>query len=109
MFVDDIDTGQEYAGMTTEPGQPSKFDLDQINDWAYKHHFSRQAIRNENYNDVEGFVRRLRRLRGGILDLLPREAYPGQVRDILIRNGITYQCLPEDLADMVGLKRGGGA
>lgn len=50
--------------------------------------------------DVQQFVRRLNRLRAGILDILTRTK-PRQVKELLLRVGIDRESLPTDLATTI--------
>ncbi|MEU3767903.1 hypothetical protein AB0E55_22865 [Amycolatopsis keratiniphila] len=87
------------ASTTADPGE-----LKHLADWADKHRFVWDQLRagEHRHVDVDRVVHRLQRLRGGILDLLPRTA-PGQVRAVLEDAGVTREHLPDDLADLVGL------
>lgn len=52
--------------------------------------------------DVARFVRRLLRLRAGIVDILP-QTRPGEVRNLLAEQGVTAEMLSDDLAGFAGL------
>lgn len=96
-------SGQPYLGEAAVVGRPTQFDWAELGDWAHKYAYSRKVMREQGkIIDVARFVRRLLRLRAGILDALP-QTRPGEVRGLLQDRGITVEMLPDDLAELVDL------
>jgi hypothetical protein len=96
--------GTEFVDIKRETTGTTLFDLVQLTTWARAYKDSWIAIRSGKDVDVQQFVRRLGRLRAGILDILTRTA-PRQVRELLLRVGIDRESLPEDLAGEIDYPR----
>ncbi len=90
--------GSEFIDIKRESAGTTLFDLVQLTTWARAYKESWIAMRSGRAVDVQQFVRRLARVRAGILDILSR-AKPRQVRELLLRVGIDHESLPGDLAD----------
>ncbi|MET9265247.1 hypothetical protein [Amycolatopsis sp. NPDC004079] len=87
------------------PPRAEAWESGHLADWAEKYSFYYTQMREHGGRmDVARFVRRLQRLRGGILDLLHRTD-PGHVQRILAKNGVTSEMLPDDLVGLLGLPR----
>ncbi|TCO55621.1 hypothetical protein [Actinocrispum wychmicini] len=101
---------RDVHGRGNEPAPPraEPWESEHLADWAGKYAFSYTRTRAiGGVSGVSRFVRRLARLRGGILDLLPRTD-PGHVQHILTEKGVTSEMLPDDLAEILELPRRGG-
>lgn len=96
--------GSEFVDIKRESKGTTLLDLVQLTTWARAHKESWEALRTGRDPDVQQFVRRLTRLRAGIVDILTR-AKPRQVRELLLRVGLDRAALPEDLADAIGYPR----
>uniref|UniRef100_UPI003F495829 hypothetical protein n=1 Tax=Amycolatopsis sp. CA-096443 TaxID=3239919 RepID=UPI003F495829 len=95
----DVDgRGDQPAPPRAEPRESGR-----LADWADKYSFYYTRMRDHGGRmDIARFVRRYQRLRGGILDLLPRTD-PGHVQQILVENGVTSEMLPDDLVELLDL------
>jgi hypothetical protein len=91
-------------GREPAPTRASDSELGHLADWAWKYSATWNGITRPGRGafDVDRFLHRLLRLRGAVLDLLPRTT-PGVVKSILVEAGITRECLPRDLAETVCL------
>jgi hypothetical protein len=92
--------GSEFDEIKRESAGTTLLDLVQLTTWARAYKESWQAMRSGRPVDVQQFVRRVNRLRAGILDILTRTK-PRQVRELLVRVGIDRESLPRDLADAI--------
>nr|WP_042194562.1 hypothetical protein [Kibdelosporangium sp. MJ126-NF4]CEL21405.1 hypothetical protein [Kibdelosporangium sp. MJ126-NF4]CTQ96028.1 hypothetical protein [Kibdelosporangium sp. MJ126-NF4] len=92
--------GSEFVDIKRESKGTTLFDLVQLTTWARAHKESWEALRAGRDQDLQQFVRRLTRLRAGIVDILTR-AKPRQVRELLMRVGLDRAALPNDLADAI--------
>jgi hypothetical protein len=92
--------GSEFVDIKRESAGTTLFDLVQLTSWARAYKESWHALRSGREIDVQQFVRRLSRLRAGILDILTRTK-PRQVRELLLRVGIDHESLPVDLAEAI--------
>lgn len=92
--------GSEFVDIKRESAGTTLLDLVQLTSWARAYKESWQALRSGRQVDVQQFVRRLNRLRAGILDILTRTK-PRQVRELLLRVGVERESLPVDLADTI--------
>lgn len=93
----------QSRGGEPAPPRAESWELEHLSDWAGKvSHSWKAALTQGGPADPARFIRRSLRLRGGVLDLLPRTA-PGQVREVLTSRGVTRDMVPTDLADAVGL------
>ncbi|ALG12075.1 hypothetical protein [Kibdelosporangium phytohabitans] len=91
----------QHASDKPAPPHATAWELDHLSGWARRYRSSREIVGTHGRVNVDRFVRRLLRLRGGILDLLPRTA-SGHIRTLLLDQDIDRECLPKDLADAVG-------
>jgi hypothetical protein len=92
--------GSEFVDIKRESAGTTLLDLVQLTSWARAYKESWQGMRSGRPVDVQQFVRRLNRLRAGILDILTRTR-PRQVRELLLRVGMDRESLPGDLADAI--------
>ncbi|CAM3629567.1 hypothetical protein KIPE111705_17850 [Kibdelosporangium persicum] len=92
--------GSEFVDIKRQSNGTTLLDLVQLTTWARAHKESWEAIRTGRDADVQQFVRRLNRLRAGIVDILTR-AQPRQVRELLMRVGLDRASLPKDLAEAI--------
>lgn len=96
--------GSEFVDIKRESAGTTLLDLVQLTTWARAYKESWMAMRSGRPMDVQQFVRRLGRLRAGILDILARTK-PRQVRELLLRVGIDHESLPADLASTIDYPR----
>lgn len=75
-----------------------------LKSWAQDYHQTWTDLRTEPHHRVNmaRFEQRLRCLRGAIIDLRPGDR-DGRLRDTLLDAGLSYESLPDDLADIAGL------
>ncbi len=90
--------GSEFVDIKRQSNGTTLLDLVQLTTWARAHKESWDAVRAGREMDVQQFVRRLNRLRAGIVDILTR-AKPQQIRELLMRVGLDRASLPNDLAE----------
>ncbi|MBP2319867.1 hypothetical protein JOF56_000252 [Kibdelosporangium banguiense] len=96
--------GSEFVDIKRESAGTTLLDLVQLTTWARAYKESWVALRSGRELDVQQFVRRLGRLRAGILDILARTK-PRQVRELLLRVDIDHESLPADLASIIDYPR----
>ncbi|MET0134286.1 MAG: hypothetical protein ABW215_11900 [Kibdelosporangium sp.] len=92
--------GSEFVDIKRESAGTTLLDLVRLTTWARSYKESWHDMRSGRPVDVQQFVRRLNRLRAGMLDILTR-AKPRQVRELLLRVGMDRYSLPVDLADII--------
>jgi len=91
--------GTEFADVERlGAGGSSLLDFVRLTEMARKHRAEWRDLRAGRPVDVQRFLRRMTRLRAGIVDILTR-TQPVQVRELLLRVGVPAESLPGDLLD----------
>lgn len=89
--------GTEFADVERlGAGGSSLLDFVRLTEMARKHQAEWRDLRSGRPVDVQRFLRRLTRLRAGIVDILMR-TQSVQVRELLLRVGVPAESLPSDL------------
>jgi hypothetical protein len=95
---------QNWSGEKTPAGQLTRLERGELTSWTKKYLRTRQTMLDGRQVDVEDLIRRANRMRGAIVDALPR-AGAAEVITILSEAGMTLEAMPQQLARSMGWTR----